>query len=57
MVSECEKPSTARESLCSSNGEDGVGGRTSAETGNVSDSPMGTSGGSDERCTWKTYCL
>lgn len=38
-----------RESLRSSNGEDGVGGRTSAEMGNVSDSPMGTSGGSDKK--------
>lgn len=48
IVWEGANSSDVRETLWSSDGEAGVGGRTSAETGSVSESPMGSTWGSDK---------
>lgn len=40
--------SGVRKARCSSDGEEAEGGRTSAGSGSVSDSPVGTGGGSDK---------
>lgn len=46
-----------RETLWFSGGEDGEGGRTSAVTESVSDSPMGISGGSDRELVGSTLSV
>lgn len=49
--------SGVRETLCSSDGEGAEGGRASAVTGSVSDSPMGGGGASDKGLVGSTVSV